>query len=75
MMELARVKAGIYEFRYNPLTIEVFLEQTGEEWEIEIYKLKHFQGSLEIDKDGKMWMVEDLHLQLEQVEPNVIEVN
>lgn len=74
MMELARVKAGSYEFQYNPLTTEIFVKQTGEEWEIEIYKLRHFQGSLEIDKDGKLWMVEDLHLHLEQVETNIIEV-
>lgn len=73
-MELGRAKAGIYEFRYNPLTTEVFVDQTGEEWEIEIYKHKHFQGSLEIDKDGKLWMVEELHLQLEQIEPNIIEI-
>lgn len=73
-MELGSVQAGAYEFRYNPLTTEVFVDQTGEEWEIEIYKFKHFQGSLEIDADGKLFIVEDLHLQLEQIDSKIIEV-
>jgi hypothetical protein len=73
-MELKKARAGMYEFQFNPLSTEVFVNESNEEWEVEIYKFRHFQGSLEITKDGKILIVEDLDLKLEQVNEYLIEI-
>ncbi|MEW9668652.1 hypothetical protein [Ammoniphilus sp. 3BR4] len=65
-METARAKAGPYEFRYNPLTTDVYVSQQGEEWEIEIYQHKHYQGALEIDALGQLVLIEEFGLKLEK---------
>ena len=67
-MEENKVQAGEYQFFYNPLTTEVFVNQSGAEWEIEIYKHKHFLGSLEINEEGKIYIIEDVDLKMEKLE-------
>ncbi|WP_134701736.1 hypothetical protein [Ammoniphilus sp. YIM 78166] len=60
------IKAGPYEFHYNSATTEVYVSQTGDEWELEIYQHKHFQGSLEIDAEGRLTIIDDFGLKLEE---------
>ncbi len=66
MEHSAMIKAGPYEFHYNSATTEVYVSHTGDEWEIEIYQHKHFQGSLEIDAQGNLAIVDDFGLKLEK---------
>lgn len=73
-LELKEVQAGQVTFLYHPLTTELYVDQIGEEWEVEIYKYKHYQGSLEIDQSGKILIVEDVSLSLKEIEKNRIEV-
>lgn len=65
-MELSTIKAGPYELQYNPTTTDVYVDEVGEEWEIEIYQHKHYQGSLEIDSEGHIVITEDFGLKIER---------
>jgi hypothetical protein len=73
-VDVGIIKAGPYEFRYNPLTTEVFADQIGTEWEVEIYKYKHYQGSLEIDSEGKLLITEEFGLNLVKTNEYLIEI-
>lgn len=73
-MELQRKSAGSYVFLYQPLTTDVYVKQIGAEWEIEIYKYKHFAGSLEISEEGNIYIVEDMGLSLKEVGEKTFEI-
>jgi hypothetical protein len=73
-MEIGRKEAGNYLFLYNPLTTEVHVQNYEKEIEVEIYKYKHFLGTLEIDKQGKIVIVEDFGLELNKIDEFQIEI-
>ncbi|WP_025029059.1 hypothetical protein [Caldalkalibacillus mannanilyticus] len=73
-MELGRKKIGDYEFIYNPLTTEIYVSEEEEMWEVEIYKLKHFLGTLEVNRTGDILIIEDLGLELVKLDEKQIEV-
>jgi|GEM_PF-3491064 len=74
MMVIQQKEVGMVTFHYNSLTTEVFVEEQAEGWEVEIYKHRHFLASLEINKEGKIYIVEDFGLEYEQVKENEIEL-
>jgi hypothetical protein len=73
-MEMGKAQAGLVQFLYNPLTTNVYVKKVNDMWEVEIYKLQHFQGSLEVEENGKIYIDEDIDLRLEQRESFIIEV-
>jgi len=73
-MELGHIKAGQYEFLYNSLTTDVYVDADGSGWSIDIYKWKHYQGNLEVRTDGKLYITENISLNLEELGEYQIEV-
>jgi hypothetical protein len=73
-MEMGKKEAGKYLFLYNPLTTEVYVQSYEKEIEVEIYKYKHFLGTLEIDIQDKIVIVEDFGLELKQIDEFQIQI-